>query len=392
MTGLLHDTLDERAGSMPSSSFDAQQVIDDGRRRVRRRRLVAGLATLSVAGVLGAGAVVGPGLPDAAPRPNDRTATGGPAFPDRRIGYAEGSTIHWGTQAFDVGTRVASYVQTDDGFVWTARTGDVFFFDGTRSVPAGRSETGRLRTDDTGSVVAWLDLAEDGTPEYVVYDTDLPGVTDRIEQPTILGPAQEGDARYWDNGAQVYAVDDGSIYWRGADADLVRYDLGTSTETVLLDGAGIGHPGDGPDVPIEILDVAGGRIAYRTDGSAGPSTWVGTSLDPARSVRMPTGTDGHLSPDGGRLVVEQDDAAALYDTSTGAALPFAPRGYAFAVGFGWEDDSSVTAVGIKDLSTDPYDVDFLRCGPEGGCTVAGSERVPADDGERIVTPTGDPAT
>ena len=73
----------------------------------------------------------------------------------------------------------------------------------------GRAEGNRLRADDSGSLVSWVELAEDGHPQYVVLDTARQEEVARVDDQTAGASIEWGD---W--GAQVFAVDDGSVYWR----------------------------------------------------------------------------------------------------------------------------------------------------------------------------------
>lgn len=384
MTDLLTRSLREHADQAPATGVDLDAILTAGDRRVRRSRAVAGLAAAGVAGVLATGVAVVPGLfPDAPP---EGAAASGPAqFTERRTGYATGSVIHWGADTFDVGARVASYVQTDDGFVFTRGNGDVLLFDGTGSTRLGRSLSGHLRADDTGSAVAWVSATGTSGPEYVVYDTGSRRELARVDA-APAGPGAE------DPVVQVLAVDDGAAYWRQADT-LVRYDLAEGTETVLARYRPPSDPAGKADggLPM-VVDVAGGRIAYRTDGAQGSSMHVGTGLGDGGTA-MPSGWSGRLSPAGTYLAVEEDDEAAVYDTATGAEAALPMDGYAFWSGYGWESDGTVMVLGIEDLSRRTLTVDLLRCAvPDGACATVGSLEVDPGAGDSLVLPVGDPAS
>jgi hypothetical protein len=201
MTRLLSDVLHERADSAPGPHVDLDAIIGAGNRRVRRSRLSTGLAAAAVATVVAGSSLVLPGL---VAQERDAPVAGAPApFTERRAGYALDGAIHWGDETFEVGLPVTSYVQTDDGFVLTNRQGDVFLFDGTDSQRIGFTSNGRIRADDTGSLVAWVDRAEDGHPQYVVYDTRTMAEVARVDD-VAAGPSREE----WDLAAEVFAVDD----------------------------------------------------------------------------------------------------------------------------------------------------------------------------------------
>ena len=53
----------------------------------------------------------------------------------------------------------------------TTRNGGVWFYDGTGSERIGHATHVRLRPTTRAPLVAWVDLAEDSAPQYVVYDT-----------------------------------------------------------------------------------------------------------------------------------------------------------------------------------------------------------------------------
>lgn len=139
-----------------------------------------------------------------------------------------------------MGREVASFVQTDDGIVFTSPDARVWLWDGARAETIGRAEGHRLRADDTGSLVAWVELAEDGHPQYVVYDTAEGAEVARVDDQAAGASLEPSD-----RGAQVLAVDDGAAYWRH-DADLVRHDVATGEESVVSDEVGeIVEPGHG---------------------------------------------------------------------------------------------------------------------------------------------------
>jgi hypothetical protein len=354
-----------------------------GDRRVRRGRLSTGLAAAAVAAVVAGSSFV---LPDLlAQDPGTPAAGTAPSFTERRAGYALDGVIHWGDETFPVGMPVASYVQTDDGFVLTNPKGDVFLFDGTDSQRIGFASNHGLRADDTGSLVAWVDRAEDGHPQYVVYDTESMTELARVDD-DVAGPAVPGaEAR---GGATVYALDDGAAYWR-VEEEIVRYDIGSGDSRVVTRWTG---SSDEPGPVVDLVDVAAGKLAYRTEGTRGSTMRVGVRVGDL-AVAMPTGWNGYLSPDGGYLGVEENDEMAVYETPTGAEVtPVGLDRYPFAAVTGWVDEDTATVFAIKDLDDEPYAFDLLTCDvPTGACDVVTQGDAPTD-AESFVVPVGDPMT
>lgn len=383
MTRLLSDMLRERAASAPGPQVDLDAIIGDGDRRVRGRRLTTGLAAAAVAAVVAGSSFVLPGL--VAGGPDAPVAGAASPFAERRAGYALDGVIHWGNDSFPVGMPVTSYVQTDDGFVLTTRKGDVFLFDGTDSQRIGFSSNHRLRADDTGSLVAWVDRADDGRTQYVVYDSESMTELARVDD-TAAGPSREPS----DQGAEVFAVDGGSAYWRTA-RGLVRYDVASGDLTVLASHEPPADPSEKEPVAYAIEDVADGRIAYLVDAGQGASMKVADEID-LSAPTLANASNAVLSPDGRYLGVEEDDNLAVYDTTTGGDVTPALPGYPFAVVTGWVDDDTATVFAIKDLDAQPYAFDMLTCDvPAGVCDVVTQGDV-ATDPESFVVPVGDPMT
>jgi hypothetical protein len=386
MTKLLQDVLYERAENAPRPQVDLDLVIGAGERRVRRARLSTGLAASAVAVVVAGSAFVLPGTLAPQPQRHDPAAAPSP-WSERRVGYAMEDVVHWGDESFSVGAVVASYVQTDDGIVFTTPNGDVWLYGGADSQRIGHAAGNRLRADDTGSLVAWVDRDEDHQPQYVVYDTHARKEVTRVDD-DVAGPARPGYES--DGGALVYAVDDGSVYWRSGER-IVRYVVaGGDTQQVTR---WVPAPDQSsPDGTVDLVDVASGRLAYRIDGSEGSSVFYTGVRVGERATELASGHNGSLSPDGRYVGVEDDDVMAVYDTATGADVTPDLRGYPFKVVTGWVDADTAAVFAIKDLDADPYVFDLLRCDvPSGACEkVTGGEV--ATDAESYVVPVGDPMT
>ena len=369
MTGLLTSVLHERADAAPGPDLDLDAIIRDGDRRVRRHRVTNGLVAAGVAGLLAASALA---LTGATGGQDDLVADSpdSPAFADREPAYAFGSTVHLGARTFDVGQPVASFVQTDDGVVFTTRNGDVRVYDGAGSDVVGRAESNRLRADDSGSLVSWVQRAEDGHPQYVVFDTARQEEVARIDDQAAGASLEPHD---W--GAQVFAVDDGSVYWRHG-PDLVRYDVQAGRESVVHTSTPLADPATkGGPVVGQIVDVADGTVAYTVEG--GQDRWgiaVGQRLDPDGAVRAePDSARGVLSPDARLLAVEQFDTMAIRATDDGADRTPTVGGYAYVVAYGWTGHDTAAVLALRDYTDTRATGDVLSCDvSDDACTVVSS--------------------
>lgn len=384
MTGMLRGVLREHADSTPAPHLDLDAVIGAGERRVRRARLTTAAVVAAVASVVAGSALVLPGLPSGPGR--DDLAAGDPKpFAERRVSYARGDVIHWGSRSFTVSGTVLSFVQTDDGFVYTTKDDDVWLFDGAESQRIGRSGNNSLRADDSGSLVAWVDRAEDGHPQYVLYDTaDLREVA-RVDD----GAARVG-VNGDDGGAFVYALDDGSAYWRGEEG-IVRYDVAAGTAETLSPTQGADDMENEQELPRLVVDAADGLIAYPVSDLGGNRVMVGPSFGDA-ATEIGEGWNADLSPDGSYVAVEYADKLAVYDTATGAEVLPRLDGYPYRFVFGWVDSDTAMVLGIEDVTARPWSADLLECDvPSGECRVV-TAVTGIENGEEVVVPVGDPMT
>lgn len=387
MTGLLKDVMREQADGQAPPVVDVDAVVAAGSRRVRRARVATGSMALAAVAV---GAFTFPHLVDGVRTTGADAPVAGQGreavetFAERRVTYAVDHVIRYGETLVDVGRRITSFVQTDDGFVYTTRNGDVWLHDGTGSERVGHSENRRLRADDSGPLVAWVDLADDGAPQYVVFDTSSRTEVARVDD-AAAGPSREPE----DQGAEVFAVDDAAVYWR-TQGGPVRYDLATGDVELLTRPAPVTGPASESAQVSRIVDVADGTIAYVAEAEQGSRMLVGKAIgDAAR--QLPSVWSGYaaLSPDGRYLGVESDDAG-VYDTATAADVTPALSRYTHRVAYGWVDDDTAMVAGVKDVEGETFSVDFLACDvPDGECTVVSATRV----GQLgLVVPDGNPAT
>lgn len=359
MTGLLKSVLHEHADTT-SIDVDLDSVIAAGDRRVRGRRL--GAAALGSAAVLAVTGVTVAGVQllndDATP-----VVSGENGFKARKLSYASDGKIHYGDTVIDAGAKVMSYVQTDQGFVWTVANGDVIFGDGSARTKIGRTSTDGyyLKSDDSGSLVAWVEFPTSRAPEFVVYDTADQHQVLRTNEGNTLGMTAYRDT----DAAYIYAVDDGSVYWRDA-TGAVKYDVAAGRSTFLGDAQ-----------PFTISDVANGLLAYQppiAGQDADESQFhVGPSLD--EGVEISHRGNAVLSPDGTYIAFE--DADEMFVNRTDDATDVTPRvdGYDYHVVYQWYDDDTAGVFGIKTgADSDTLDLQFMTCEiPAGTCTNDGGE-------------------
>ncbi len=380
MTGLLTDVLRERADAAPMPPIDLDAIVRVGDRRVRRRRLATGVAAVVVAGAVATGSLTASHLWE-----TEGSLAADGFVPTREPTFATGSTIHEGSRSFDVGVPVASYVQTDAGVVLTSHNGDVRFYDGTTSDVVGRAEGGRLSADDSGSLVAWTERADDGHPQYVVHDFATGDEVARVDDQAAGASIEPSD-----QGAEIFAVDDGSVYWSHG-SDLVRYDVESGAETVVGTATPWEDPATKDDAVVtRLLDAASGTLAWTVDGGPRWGIAAGAEIDTARPV-LAEATTGHLSPDGRLLAAEEHDTLSVYATDDGQALEPTVEGYRYHLGFAWTGDDVLAVLALREYDETTASGDILRCDiSDDACTVVASfDRLPT---ESFVLPGGRPVS
>jgi hypothetical protein len=386
MTGLLKETMREQADAQAPPAIDVESLARAGDRRMRRSRLTTGLAAAGVAGILAIGTVLGPQLVGDDGTTDDSlvAGTGGStagAFVERLPTYAIDDVIYYGNTPLDVGQRVESFVQTDDGFVYATIDGQIHLADDTTNAPIGHTSPDGLylKADDTGSLVAWVEFSAGQAPELVVYNTaDRKEVvrTDEGTRPDMQS-FRDTDSVY------VYAVDDRTVYWRNEDG-LVALDVETRSSTVLRADA----------TPFDISDVANGHVAHQVfeDENEG-STGLYVSTDLSRPGRpFPSGWEGYLSPGARYISTDQADELAVYDVATREDVTPDTLGYEFVGAYAWLDDSTVTMIGIQSLGRGSQPIDILTCEvPLGACkvTAEGVATYSEDGPVALVLPVGE---
>lgn len=382
MTGLLHDVLRERGDAAGAPQLDLGAIVAEGERRVRRSRVRTTLVAATAAVVVTVGVGTLPGLLDPPRRQDAVDSPAATPFGERRVSWANGSTVHWGEERYDVGVDVTSYVQTDDGFVLSDRDGTVHLFDGSGTRRIGSSTDRALRTDDSGSLVAWV--SDDGGEgaQYVVYDTGSRREVARVGDDTT-GTGVSAD----DGGPVVYAVDGDAAYWRTGEG-IVRYDV-VSGRTELL--SSIQRTPENPEgLPRGVVDVADGTIAWNLTDLEGTRFFVGDRIG-AGGRELPTGYNGTLSPDGSVAAVEEGDETRLYDTRTGEELPLDLPSHPYRFVYGWVDADTAMTFALQEPVAAPTTADVLLCDVRAGeCRAAAT--VTLGRPESFVVPSGTPMT
>lgn len=355
MTGLLTETLHERAAALDPPDVDLDGILRTGDRRVRRGRTGIAVAAAALVAATAGGVVWadggGGGGGDAPPV---ATTVDGAA----PLSYATGSQIHVGDAVVDVGDVVESFVLTDAGPVWTTSNGDVMTQQYGAVTRLGRTSTDGYYLKADGPLVAWVEFPGGRSAQFVVYDTAARSEVLRTTYGTSEGMNAFPDDQ---DVAYIYAVDGSSVYWHG-DQGAIRHDLDSNTAEVLGDvGA------------FAISDVANGLIAYQSDDDQGVR--VGPSLEEGTDMGH-QGT-AYLSTYGSYVSFEDADEMFVIDTTTGADVTPTVKGYPFHVVSQWLDDDTAAVFGLRSTDEDgPMEVDFLTCDiPTGECTVTGHDTV-----------------
>lgn len=349
---MLKNVLTDRATATPPPRLNLDAVVEAGESRVRRRRaLMVAASTATVLGLaLGGSALTDVGA-DPAP---DQLSPAAPAFADRLLTYAVGSTIFYGDREVDVAPyQVSTFVQTRDGFVFTDRAGEIRFSDGRTVVPVGRTNQpyGRLlAADPNGSYVGWVDTEAKPAPEFVVYDTDTRAEVVRTSEGNTPEASSAGEFAL----PTIAAIDGDVAYWH-SEAGTTAWNVGSNT------GAAIAPNTDSR----WLVDVADGKLVHR----AGQSVVV--SADPAAAEPAFPASFAELSPHARYLATDVSDELRVFDVSSGAQVTPPHPGHPFIAVTSWLDDDSFVALGIPAGNTPAQPVDLLTCSVTAGeCTVA----------------------
>jgi hypothetical protein len=375
MTTKLRDLMVTRADAAPGPHIDIDAVIRAGRRRVRWHRAAAvtaaGAALVAVILIVPMLAFVGG---------DDNPSFSSDGFGRRQISYASGSTIHYGDRSIDVSPHeVASYVLTDDGFVYTTRDGAVYFTDGGDSEPIGHAGgDNTLVADDTGSYVGWVEIGADSDPSAIVYDTSRGAEV--LRMPNIGGSTSScySDGR----GATLVAIDGDTAYF--------CHPNGLSSQGLTTDSDRYVSPAQSG--LLRVTDVADGAAAWADP--EGPAIGRGTIVSRGQRARTQSRqvSATQLSPGAeylaGYMLTDNGDWRTLIvDRTSNWEVELDMPAYQEWYVMQWIGDDRFTAVGfdVEDYEGAAADVpELLTCDISAmDCTVVGRAM-----GSDIVQPTG----
>jgi hypothetical protein len=351
MTKTLKDMMEARAGAAPGPQLDIDAMVRAGRRRVWRHRALGGAAT---GAVLAAALLVASSLHLVSDEPG---ISGSGAFGVRKaVTYTEDSTVHYGDQEITVPHEIRSFVQTDDGFVFTDGDATIYFTNGheTAAIGHGGGYT-TLHVDDSGSYVAWIEFDEGELPELVVYDTSRGAEILRTSDGNGDGPGYLSDYDM----PSVGPIDGDTLYSRNAKG-VVAIDIASGESTVVI----------GPDEDAFLEDATGGWIAHTRNGDLTVSPTSGGT-----EIRLPNLEYGDLSPSGTAVSAYtdsrrpgRDDHLRVFDVATTTDVtPDWGDDYEYVGMVSWIDDATLVVYGAPGNRP----VDLLRCSIRSGdCVVA----------------------
>ena len=264
------------APSTPTSrSSTWTRSSQTGDKRVRRRKVVAGVGVAAVAAAVAAAFTLVPGVfdsdsskPPAVGQPDGQQQRLGP-FAEQRPTYGIGSIIQYGNDQLTVAPHtMRSLVQNDDGFAFVSTDGDVYFTDGETTEQIGDRgivENTDIRAD--GSYVAWVDYTPDA-PELVVYNTAAGEEVLRTAEGSL--PEREMDDPYRQT-TTIVDIDGGTVYWHNS-IGIVATDMESLETETLNENA----------YPEFVHDVQNGVFSYVTD--EGGVLGVGPNRDSKEAV------------------------------------------------------------------------------------------------------------
>jgi hypothetical protein len=367
---MLRETLAQRAAAVPVAAFDAGALVEQGERRLRRRRVVA----VTTAAVLAFAVVAGTLLaldPDphradpVGPSPTDRKTSEPVAAHARPLVWARGARVHVGPHSVDVDGEVGGLQATDDGAAFLTGRGDqfrtVWFTDGSSVTRLGRTGDAGVRGDEimksavAGSLLAWIEYPSSPPAQVVLYDTHRMAEVARTPVEQVPGCDQVWPRRGRQNCLSLLAVRDGTVFvgqWGDFDG------ITNSTEPVArFDvSAGEHHTIPYAEYETELRSTARGLV-------------IGDSLESGEAT---PGVGEYLFVDHGRLVKQlfthdfRSRPATVFDTATGRAVPSfeLPPAYrddnAFVVSQ-WVDDDGFVVWAHDYASQDTHQGDLLVC-------------------------------
>jgi hypothetical protein len=418
MTESMKTLLHRQATSVAFKPSDIESIVGTSRRRVRRRRVFATLATVVSVALAGGGVAVLMNRGAEGPPPPPPASP----WPRSEVSWATGTTIHVGAaETVDVGHTVNAYVRTVSGFVTLDDTDAVYSVTDAGVTRIGQmlaslpdnTDVQRFVVNSTGTLVAWVDDA--GSPDNLavrVYDTVKGAIRD------IPAPRTTPDVHEL-TGVQLFAIDDRTLYWRTYEG-VHEYDLDSDTDRIIV-GRGEVSPADAI-YSFEVYSAVNGVLAFTPNDDhtmlAGPSVQDATELidfreyesalqipaellardaeiivghtDPARlsptgawfslgifeAVAVPVGNPA----DGGAEFGEQRITPMVIETATGELTGLAVPDAMFSMPLVWLDDTTVQVIGFtvdpQQLQT-PTSAVFYACRvPEGTCQQEAAMELP----------------
>ncbi|GAB2590074.1 hypothetical protein [Kribbella endophytica] len=339
MTGLIKETLTEHADAVTEPALDLDAVMRTGDRRIKRRKVATRLTVAAAAVAVVAGGITAVRVVD-----NSAPPAGQPGnFTERRPTYSMDSKIHFGSETIEVGKdEIATFAQTDAGFVYVTPTGTVKAADGRRITQIGAGNTlKRLTVDDAGTLVGWVDSGAQ-RPEFVVYDVAARREVVRTAQGTVANPA-EGKA------PRVSAIDDGFAYF-STGTGVYRWNLATGANSLIDPKAG----------PEKLQGVDAGQFTWEVLQAPNQTQQIAVGTDLRRPpAKVYDGWTSNVSPSARYLMTDMADEVRLFDLRTGQQLPLKFPGYTLIVPTQWQGDGSFYAVGFTKDEKAP--VDLLKC-------------------------------
>ena len=255
-------------------------------------------------------------------------------FIDREVTWAQGATIHYGTQEFNVAPLVVHAIRpTRHGlFLEVADTGRFdsatrwVLFDG-RKTTAVPGEVDDVAVAPNGEYAGWIDREGPWRPtgrvaEVVVVDLRTGRTVFETSKGMGGGLGDDLGARYENLEPAFLGFDDDSAYWRNAtgSGERWRWRIGSSTTNRAEDANPAGEASTAPRG--EPWDPQRGRPVWIDEGRPVP--------EPA-----PTGERGFLSPDGQFVVAEPVAQLVVTHAADGRRIPLALDRFAWFGG--WQD-------------------------------------------------------
>lgn len=348
MNELLKDVLNERAEAAERPHLDLEAIVATGDKRIRRHRITGAVASTAAVVTIAVTAATVIDTDQVSQPDGIRPAQPAGAFEQRTTTYSTGSVIHYGDQQIDVAPHsLASFVQTDDGFVFTDSDGTVFTADGSSVEKIGATDQPygtMLAAGDDGSYVTWMDT---DASAFKVYD-----MTARREVASVPQPPQPPHAGEFDLLA-VLALDGSTAYWHTADG-VVSYDIEAGQSTVVKPGAST----------LWLADVADGVLARR---AFLPGLGITVSADPdAKGPTVPGYNHATLSPDAGYVATDPQDSEQVFVAANGREVTPVAEGYSFTAVVQWIDNDSYVALGIPRGNSEDEPFDLLICSISAG--------------------------